>query len=83
VIGGTRLQLQTLNMFRYRSDCALCTAARANTRRSRQRRQVPDSVGGPPARRRRQTDLPANNEISQQLINTIFADEDKSVMQKL
>jgi len=75
ITGGTRIHLQTLVIFRYRTECELCNAARAASRQ--QQRQVPD-VGGHSARRRRQATLHVN-EMSQELITTIFADEDKLV----
>jgi len=77
ITGGTRIRLQTLVIFRYRTDCQLCNAARATN--DRRRRQVPD-VGGPSRRRRRRRQVTVNtNEMSQELINTILADEDKLV----
>jgi len=78
VEGGTRIHLQTLVIFRYDTNCQLCRAARATT--GRQRRHVPH-VGGLSARIRRQATLQMN-EMSQELIDTIFADEDKLVERK-
>ena len=75
IAGGTRIHLRTLLIFRYRADNELCSAAKATTRR--RRRQVPD-VGGPLGRRRRQATLDGNK-MSQELVDTILADEDKLV----
>jgi len=72
ITGGSRIHLRTLLIFRYRDDNELCSAAAARTRR-----QVP-GAGGPSRRRRRQAAADVNK-MSQELITTILADEDKSV----
>ena len=80
ITGGTRLHLRTLIICRYRRSNELCSAAAAPSHHDRDRRQV--SVVGGPSRRRRRQAVPSDAGImSQELIDTILAYEDKLVRQ--
>ena len=77
ITGGSRIHLRTLLIFRYRSDNELCSAAAAAAA-VRARRQVPDH-GGPASRRRRRQAALQDSKMSQELVDTILADNDKLV----
>jgi len=80
ITGGTRIHLRTLVIFRYRPDNELCSAAAA--RAGRDRRRVSDTDGGPSGRRHRRTTTNVNT-MSQDLVTTILADEDKLVARNI
>jgi len=84
IAGGSRPHLRTLLVVRYRRDNELCSAAAAaaaaaETGGRRARRQVPRTGDGPGSRRRRRQAAFDDSRMSQDLINTILAGEDRLV----
>jgi len=75
ITGGTRIHLRTLIICRYRTNNELCRAAAGP-------RRVPSDGDGSSRRRRRQA-VSDESIMSQELVNTILADEDKLVKRNL